>query len=202
VVAGRTTAPSTTTGRLKDISQEHGAHRVGRVRTTAVPRRTRVVVLAAVAVAALAGCRVEGVPGGPGTPTPSPTAEPTTVPTEEPTEEPTDGPTPDPTGGPTTGPGTPVPPGGSDGVELSVEIEPAFPMPNLVETRLKQARADLEQRGAATVVVVDARDPRAGALPGASNGWTVCVQEPTGGDLVRASETVVLGAAPNARQCP
>ncbi|MGN7704866.1 hypothetical protein [Cellulosimicrobium sp. 22601] len=197
-MAGRTTAPSTTTGRQKDISQEHGAHRVGRARTTAVPRRTRVVVLAAVAVAALAGCRVEGVPGGPGTPTPSPTAGPTTVPTGEPTGDPTTGPT----DGPTTGPGSPVPPGGSDGIELSVEIEPAFPMPNLVETRLKQARADLEQRGAVTVVVVDARDPRAGALPGASNGWTVCVQDPTGGDLVRASETVVLGAAPNARQCP
>ncbi len=163
-------------------------------------------MLAAVAVAALAGCRVEGVPGGPGTPTPSPTAEPTTVPTEEPTDgptpDPTDDPTDGPTDGPTTGPGTPVPPGGSDGVELSVEIEPAFPMPNLVETRLKQARADLEQRGAATVVVVDARDPRAGSLPGASNGWTVCEQDPTGGDLVRASETVVLGAAPSARQCP
>lgn len=161
---------------------------------TAVPRRARVAVLAAVAVAALAGCRAEALPGGPGTPTPSPTAEPTAVPTAEPTDEPT--------GSPTTGPGAPVPPGGSDGVEVSVEIEPAFPMPNLVETKLKQARADLEKRGAASVVVVDARDPGAGTLPGASNGWAVCAQEPAGGDLLRGSATVTLAAAPNARQCP
>jgi hypothetical protein len=195
VVAGRTTAPSTTTGRTqKDISQQRRAHRGARSGPTTVPRRARVVVLAAVAVAALAGCRAEALPGGPGTPTPSPTAIPTTTPTTGPTDEPTDT--------PTTGPGAPVLPGGSDGVEVSVEIEPAFPMPNLVETRLKQARADLEKRGAASVVVVDARAPRAGALPGASNGWTVCVQDPAGGDLVRASATVTLAAAPNARQCP
>ncbi|WP_237840650.1 hypothetical protein [Cellulosimicrobium cellulans] len=162
-----------------------------------VPRRARVVVLAAVAVAALAGCRAEALPDGPGTPAPSPTAEPTVVPTASPTAEPTD-----PTDGPTTGPGAPVLPGGSDGVEVSVEIEPAFPMPNLVETRLKQARADLEKRGAASVVVVDARDPGARTLPGASNGWTVCAQDPAGGDLLRGSATVTLAAAPNARHCP
>ncbi|WP_426309830.1 PASTA domain-containing protein [Cellulosimicrobium sp. E-16] len=194
-MAGRTTAPSTTTGRTKkDISQQHGAHREARSGPTTVPRRARVVVLAAVAVAALAGCRAEALPGGPGTPTPAPTAEPTAVPTAEPTD--------DPTGSPTTGPGAPVPPGGSDGVEVSVEIEPAFPMPNLVETKLKQARAELEKRGAASVVVVDARDPGAGTLPGASNGWTVCAQDPAGGDLLRASATVTLAAAPNARHCP
>jgi hypothetical protein len=159
-----------------------------------VTRRARVVVLAVVATAALAGCRAEGLPGGPGSPAPSPTAEPTAAPTP--------GPTDDPTTGPPTGPGAPVPPGGSDGVEVSVEIEPAFPMPNLLETRLKQARADLEQRGAATVVVVDARDPGAGSLRGAANGWTVCVQDPAGGELVRDSTTVTLAAAPNARHCP
>ncbi|MBN0040528.1 hypothetical protein JN535_10175 [Cellulosimicrobium cellulans] len=161
-----------------------------------MPRRARVVVLAVVAVAALAGCRAEALPGGPGTPSP------TATPTAEPTAAPTPGPTTEPTGSPTTGPGSPVPPGGSDGVEVSVEIEPAFPMPNLVETKLKQARADLEKRGAASVVVVDARDPGAGALPGASNGWTVCVQDPAGGDLLRGSATVTLAAAPNARHCP
>ncbi|ARU51068.1 hypothetical protein CBR64_05760 [Cellulosimicrobium cellulans] len=197
-MAGRTTAPSTTTGRTqKDISQQRGAHREARS-GLAVPRRARVVVLAAVAVAALAGCRAEAMPGGPGTPTPSPTAIPTATPTTGPTNEPTD----EPTGSPTTGPGAPVPPGGSDGVEVSVEIEPAFPMPNLVETRLKQARADLEKRGAASVVVVDARKPDAGTLPGASNGWTVCAQDPAGGDLLRGSATVTLAAAPHARQCP
>ncbi|WP_313662501.1 PASTA domain-containing protein [Cellulosimicrobium cellulans] len=193
-MAGRTTAPSTTTGRTqKNISQQGGAQRTARS-GPALPRRARVVVLAAVAVAALAGCRAEALPGGPGTPTPSPTALPTAAPTPGPTTEPT--------GSPTTGPGAPVPPGGSDGVEVSVEIEPAFPMPNLVETKLKQARADLEKRGAASVVVVDARDPGAGTLPGASNGWTVCAQDPAGGDLLRGSATVTLAAAPNARQCP
>ncbi|WP_454730063.1 hypothetical protein [Cellulosimicrobium protaetiae] len=198
-MAGRTTAPSTTTGRTKkDISQHRGAHREARSGTPTVPRRARVVVLAAVAVAALAGCRADALPGGPGSPTPSPTAEPTGNPTAEPTEGPTEGPT----DTPTTGPGAPVLPGGSDGVEVSVEIEPAFPMPNLVETKLKQARAELEKRGAASVVVVDARDPGAGTLPGASNGWTVCAQDPAGGDLLRASATVTLAAAPNARHCP
>ncbi|MFJ2520352.1 PASTA domain-containing protein [Cellulosimicrobium cellulans] len=193
-MAGRTTAPSTTTGRTqKSISQQGGAQRTARS-GPALPRRARVVVLAAVAVAALAGCRAEALPGGPGTPTPSPTALPTAAPTPGPTTEPT--------GSPTTGPGAPVPPGGSDGVEVSVEIEPVFPMPNLVETKLKQARADLEKRGAASVVVVDARDPGAGTLPGASNGWTVCAQDPAGGDLLRGSATVTLAAAPNARQCP
>ncbi|QJW35523.1 hypothetical protein [Cellulosimicrobium protaetiae] len=155
-------------------------------------------MLAVVAATALAGCRAEGLPGGPGTPPPSPSAEPTTGPTAEPTAAPTDGPTET----PTTGPGQPVPPGGSDGVEVSVEIEPAFPMPNLVETKIRQARADLAQRGASTVVVVDARDPGAGALPGVSNGWTVCVQDPAAGDLLRGSATVTLAAAPNARKCP
>ncbi|MFB7887788.1 PASTA domain-containing protein [Cellulosimicrobium cellulans] len=193
-MAGRTTAPSTTTGRTqRNISQQGAAQRTARS-GPALPRRARVVVLAAVAVAALAGCRAEALPGGPGTPTPSPTALPTAAPTPGPTTEPT--------GSPTTGPGAPVPPGGSDGVEVSVEIEPAFPMPNLVETKLKQARADLEKRGAASVVVVDARDPGAGTLPGASNGWTVCAQDPAGGDLLRGSATVTLAAAPNARQCP
>ena len=149
-------------------------------------------MLAGVAVVALTGCRVEGLPGGPGDPTPSPTVEPTTVPTTDPTDGPT---------GP-TGPGTALPPGGSGGVDVSVEIEPAFSMPNLVETRLKQARADLGERELAGVVVVDARDPGAGVLSGGRDGWTVCAQDPAGGDLVRASQTVTLGAAPNARQCP
>ena len=193
-MAGRTGAPSTTTGTTKDEAARGARHDDARPRATAVPRRARVAVLAVVAAAALAGCRAEALPGGPGTPDASPTTAPT--------DGPTAGPTADPTAQPPAEPGAPLPPGGSDGVEVSVEIEHAFSMPNLVEAKLKQARADLEQRGAVTVVVVDARNPGAGALPGASNGWTVCAQEPVGGDLVRASETVRLGAAPNARQCP
>jgi len=146
-------------------------------------------VLAVVAAAALAGCRGVGEPGGPGTPPASPTAGPTSTPTAEPPTMPTD-------------PGGPTSPGESEGIEVAVEIEAAYPMPNLVETRLKQARADLTQRGATQVVVVDAREPGDGALAGVANGWTVCEQEPAGGELVRASATVVLGAAPNARACP
>ncbi|TGA70911.1 PASTA domain-containing protein [Cellulosimicrobium funkei] len=179
------------TDRTSTREHDDGTRDAARPRVVGAPRRARAVVLAVVAVTALAGCRVDGLPGGPGSPSPSPTSQPTTTPTSEPTVEPT----PDPTGGPGE-------PGSSDGVEVSVEIEPAFSMPNLVETRFKQARADLEQRGAVTVVVVDARDARAGALPGAANGWTVCAQDPEGGDLVRASQTVTLDAAPNAKQCP
>nr|WP_128082830.1 PASTA domain-containing protein [Cellulosimicrobium sp. MM] len=73
-------------------------------------------------------------------------------------------------------------------------------MPNLVETRLKQARADLESAGGAVVVVTRATRGRRPAR--AANGWTVCAQDPEGGDLVRASQTVTLDAAPNAKQCP
>ncbi|MBE9925635.1 hypothetical protein G8C93_06990 [Cellulosimicrobium cellulans] len=183
------------TDRTNTRKHDDGTRDAARPRVVGAPRRARAVVLAVVAVTALAGCRVEGLPGGPGSPSPSPTSQPTTTPTPEPTVEPT----PDPTEEPTGGPGGP---GSSDGIEVSVEIEPAFSMPNVVETRLKQARADIEKRGAVTVVVVDARDARAGALPGAANGWTVCAQDPEGGDLVRASQTVTLDAAPNAKQCP
>jgi hypothetical protein len=195
VVAGRTTAPSTATGPTRD--DVHGrAPRVGE-RTGGVSRRARVAVLAGVAAVALTGCRVDGLPGDPGTPAPSPTAEPTVEPPTVPTTDPTDG-----TTDGTTNPGTALPPGASDGVDVSVEIEPAFLMPNVVEARLKQARADLEKRDVAAVVVVDARNPATGALRGAADGWTVCDQHPAAGDLVRASQTVTLGAAPNARQCP
>lgn len=184
------------TDRTSTRKHDDGTRDAARPRVVRAPRRARAVVLAVVAVTALAGCRVDGLPGNP---SPSPTSQPTTTPTSEPTVEPTAEPTPDPTEEPTGGPGGP---GSSDGVEVSVEIEPAFSMPNLVETRLKQARADLEKRGAVTVVVVDARDARAGALTGAANGWSVCAQDPAGGDLVRASQTVTLDAAPNAKRCP
>ncbi|WP_139315867.1 PT domain-containing protein [Cellulosimicrobium sp. CUA-896] len=171
-------------------------------------RRGAVVMMVVVAVALLGACKAPGFPGGPGGPTASPTdpgtggptddptGGPTTDPTEDPTDEPTDEPTPGPTDGPTAGPGEP---GSSDGVEVSVTIEPGYSMPHLVETSLKQARRALEREGAQTVTVVDAR--RGGEVRGAANGWTVCSHEPAAGDFARASTPVVLAAAPNARQC-
>ncbi|WP_069386174.1 PASTA domain-containing protein [Cellulosimicrobium cellulans] len=168
-----------------------------------VARRSAVVVTTVVAVALLGACKAPAFPGGPGepgpttSPTDSPTGEPTEAPTEEPTGEPTAGPTEEPTDDPTAAPGEP---GSSDGVDVSVTIEPGYPMPNLVETSLKQARRSLEREGAATVTVVDAR--RGGEVQGRSNGWTVCSQEPAAGDFARASTPVVLAAAPNARHCP
>lgn len=164
-----------------------------------VARRSAVVVTTVVAVALLGACRAPALPGGPTEP--GPTTSPTVSPTEQPTDEPSPEPTAEPTPGPTDDP-TPAPggPGGSDGVEVSVTIEPGYPMPNLVEASLKQARQTLDREGAQTVSVVDAR--RGGEVKGQSNGWTVCSQEPAAGDFARASTPVVLAAAPNARQCP
>jgi hypothetical protein len=172
-----------------------------------VVRRSAVVAMTVVTVALLGACKAPGLPDWPGAPDPTasptddPTGEPTENPTGEPTAEPTDEPTGEPTAGPTDEP-TAVPggPGTSDGVEVSVTIEPGFAMPNLVEASLKQARRTLDREGAESVSVVDAR--RGGEVHGNANGWAVCSTEPAAGDFTRASNAVVLAAAPNARHCP
>ncbi|MFC8921955.1 hypothetical protein [Cellulosimicrobium sp. NPDC057127] len=163
-----------------------------------VARRSAVVVTTVVAVVLLGACKVPAFPGEPEpttSPTDSPTAEPT-EPGEDPTDEPGTDPTEEPTDDPTT---VPVEPGGSDGVEVSVTIEPGFSMPNVVEASLRQARSALEREGAEAVTVVDAR--RGGEVRGRANGWAVCSQEPAAGDFTRVSVPVVLTAAPNERQC-
>ncbi|WP_435737349.1 hypothetical protein V5D56_01770 [Cellulosimicrobium sp. PMB13] len=154
-------------------------------------RRGAVVAAVVVAVGVLGACKAPAWPGTP-TPGPSPSTSPTGTPSAEPTGEPTTT--------PTTDPSDPSLPGGSDGVEVRVEIEPGYSMPNLVESSLKQARRTLEQQGATTVRVVDAR--RGDAVAGQANGWTVCGHEPAAGSFTLESVEVVLAAAPNARQCP
>jgi hypothetical protein len=168
-----------------------------------VVRRSAVVAVTVMTAALLGACKAPAIPGWPDAPDPttSPTDGPTDGPTEDPTGEPTGGPTQDPTPEPTDGPTTvPGEPGGSDGVDVHVTIEPGYSMPNLVETSLKQARRALDREGAESVTVVDAR--RGGEVEGKANGWTVCSQEPAAGDFARASQAVVLAAAPNARRCP
>ncbi len=155
-----------------------------------VVRRYGVVATTVVAVALLGACKAPGSPGQP-SPSPPPTSSPTPSPTTEPTT-PTDPP-------PTTDPTDPTLPGGSEGVEVRVAIEPGYSMPDLVGTSLQQARRTLDREDATTVQVVDAR--RGDAVAGRSNGWTVCGHEPAAGTFTYESAAVVLVAAPTARQC-
>jgi hypothetical protein len=152
------------------------------------------VVTAVVVVAVLGACRAPVDPGagGPTTP-PGPTSPVTDAPTDQPTPAPTDG-------TPTTDPADPTLPGGSEGVDVRVRIEPGYTMPDLVEASLGQARRTLDREGATTVQVVDAR--RGDVVAGRSSGWTVCGHEPAAGTFTIDAAEVVLTAAPNARQCP